>query len=58
MSEKQIVRYLELSSRMLQIMLDSGINWKPEYEAELVAIKKELSQMRPIVDAEREKRGK
>ena len=57
MSEKQIVRYLELSSRMLQIMLDSGINWKPEYEAELVAIKKELRQMRPIVDAEHEKRG-
>lgn len=57
MSEKQIARYLELSARMLQIMLNSGINWKPEYEAELVTIKRELRQMRPLVDAEHEKRG-
>lgn len=57
MSEKQIARYLELSARMLQIMLNSGINWKPEYEAELISIKEELHQMRPLVDEEHEKRG-
>ena len=54
MTEQQITRYLELSARMLQIMLDSGVNWKPEYEAELTAIREELHQMRPLVDADHE----
>ena len=53
----QIHRYLELSARMLEIMLNSGINWKPEYEAELKAIKAELHELRPLVDAEHEKKG-
>ena len=57
MTTNQIHRYLELSARMLEIMLNSGINWKPEYEAELKAIKMELHELRPLVDAEHEKKG-
>lgn len=55
MTEKQITRYLDLSVRMLELLL-SGINWKPEYETELEAIKKELYESRPLIDAEHEKK--
>lgn len=56
MTNDQIHRYLELSSRMLEIMLNSGINWKPEYAAELESIKAELYELRPLVDAAHKKR--
>lgn len=42
MTPEQITRYLELSARRIKIILNSGIDWKPEYEAELQRIDKEL----------------
>lgn len=57
MKPEQIAKYLELSARMLYITLNSGINWKPEYEAELEQITEELYRMRPLVDAEHERRS-
>ncbi len=52
MTEKEVLRYLTLVDRKLDICLNSGVNWKPEYEDELTSIDKELSQLRILVDAE------
>ena len=56
MTEKEILRYLSLLDRKLTIHLNSGINWKPEYEEELVNIDRELAQLRILVDTEHSKR--
>lgn len=56
MTDKEISRYLELANRRSFIVLHSGIDWKPEYEAELKAIDRELTRLRALVDQEREKR--
>lgn len=63
MTEKNILRYLDLVDRRLKILTsgDYQLNWKPEYEKELESIDKELAQLRPLVDAEyaiRRKRGR
>lgn len=57
MTEKEILRYLSLVDRKLTIHLNSGVNWKPEYQEELVNIDKELTQLRILVDAEYAKRN-
>ena len=56
MTEKEVLRYLSLVDRKLTIYLNSGINWKPEYEEELVSIDKELEQLRILIDAEHARR--
>lgn len=57
MAEKEVLRYLFLVDRKLTILLNSGINWKPEYEDELKSIDMELVRLRKLVDAEHIKRG-
>ena len=56
MTEKEVLRYLSLVDRKLTIYLNSGINWKLEYEEELVSIDKELEQLRILIDAEHARR--
>ena len=56
MGEKEVLRYLSLVDRRLQIIIDSSINWKPEYEQELESIDKELAQLRILVNAAHSKR--
>ena len=56
MSGKQIMRYLTLTDRYLFILLHSGVDWKPEYGLELEAIKKELAELRVLIDGEHQKR--
>lgn len=51
MSEKQILRYLDLVNRWLYIILHSGIDWKPEYKPELDRIDKELAELRKVIDS-------
>lgn len=51
MSEKQILRYLDLVNRRLYIILHSGIDWKPEYKPELDRIDKELTELRKVIDS-------
>lgn len=55
MSDKQVLRYLQLVDRRLYIILNSGINWKPEYDQELEKIDRELAGLRKIVETAREK---
>lgn len=44
--------YLELVERRTQILVESGINWKPEYEQELEGIDKRLAVLRRKVEEE------
>lgn len=57
MSEQQILRYLYLVDRRLYIILNSGINWQPEYGPELEGIDKELMKLREVVESAKIKRG-
>lgn len=57
MTDKEVLRYLTLVDRKLDICLNSGVNWKPEYEEELTNIDKELSKLRILVEAEHTRRG-
>lgn len=57
MNEKKVLRYLFLVDRRLEIILNSGVNWKQEYEDELKSIDMELDNLRRLVDAEHIKRG-
>ncbi len=53
MTEKEILRYLELADRKLDIVVNhSGIDWKPEYEEELKNIDQELVGLRRLIDRE------
>lgn len=56
LTEKNILRYLGLVDRRLKILL-SGVNWKPEYEDELLQIDKELTKLRILVDEEHRRRA-
>lgn len=51
MSDKQVLRYLQLVDRRLYIILNSGINWKPEYGQELEEIDRELAELQKAVAA-------
>lgn len=53
MTDQQVLRYLELVDRLLWINLHSGVDWRPEYEAELEAVRAELAVLRPLVETER-----
>lgn len=55
MTDQQVVRYLTLVDRKLQILLDSGVNYKPEYAEEMEAIDKEIAELRPLIEQERRK---
>ena len=57
MTAQQVSRYITLANRIACINAHSGIDWKPEYGPELERIRKELAELRPLVDAEHQKRG-
>lgn len=46
----QITRYLDLVDRRLEILMHSGIDWKPEYAPELQAIDREIAELRKVID--------
>ena len=56
MTEKQVLRYLELVERKSYILCHSGMTWKPEYNQEMEQINKELEELLPLVEEERRKR--
>lgn len=58
MIDKQVLEFLSLVDRRLQILLNSGVYWKPEYEAEMQAIDARLAELRPLVEKEHERRNK
>lgn len=46
MTVNQIARYTALVKRRSELLLCSGISWKPEYEKELQSIDTELTELR------------
>ena len=46
MTVDQIARYTALVKRKSEILLHSGVNWKPEYSEELMNIDRELAGLR------------
>lgn len=57
MTAEQVQRYIQLASRKAYILTHNGVEWIPEYEKELQQINQELALLRPLVDAEHEKKG-
>ena len=57
MTDKDVLRYLYLVERRLEL-LDAGVDWKPEYEAELEAVNQELKELRGLMEQEHERRTK
>lgn len=52
MTGKEVCRYIDLVDRRVFIISHSGVDWKPEYAAELEAIDRELAELRRKVDQE------
>ena len=52
MTDKEVCRYIDLVDRRVFIISHSGVDWKPEYAAELEAIDRELAELRRKVDRE------
>lgn len=52
MEAKEVNEYLELVERRKQILVESGINWKPEYEQELEGIDERLAVLRRKAEEE------
>ncbi len=52
MTDKEVCRYIDLVDRRVFIISHSGVDWKPEYAAELEAIDRELAELRRKVDQE------
>lgn len=57
MTARQVSRYIDLVNRRMYILNHSGVDWKPEYGLELNEIEKELAELRPLINAEHQKRG-
>lgn len=55
MTDKDVVRYLQLVDRKLSI-LTAGIDWRPKYGPELEAIDKEIRGLRRLIDREQARR--
>lgn len=49
LDSRQINRYAALANRRSFILLRSGASWKPEYEAELEQIDRELKALRALM---------
>lgn len=56
MNKHDVSKYIDLLHRRTFILLHSGIDWKPEYEAELQQINQELALLRPLVDQKHSRR--
>lgn len=56
MTDQQVSRYLCMVSRLAYIHAHSGVDWRPEYGAELEAVRAELAALKPLEEMERRKR--
>ena len=56
MTAEEVLRYIQLASRKMYILTHNGTEWLSEYEEELQQINQELALLRPLVDAEHDRR--
>ena len=54
MELKTVNKHVKLVNRLMWIMDHSGISWKPEYAEEAEQIRKELKEMRPVIEKAKE----
>lgn len=54
MTEEQVLRYLDLVNRKLELM-QIGKDWKPEYDQEMEEINRELAELIPLAERERKR---
>ena len=57
MTVKEMNRYMRLVNRLMWIMDHSGVSWQPEYAEEAEQIRKELKDLRPIIEEARRAKG-
>lgn len=57
MTVKEMNRYMRLVNRLMWIMDHSGVSWQPEYAEEAEQIRKELKEIRPIIEEARRAKG-
>lgn len=57
MTIKEMNRYMRLVNRLMWIMDHSGVSWQPEYADEAEQIRKELKELRPIIEEARRAKG-
>lgn len=56
MTDKQVLEYLDLVNRKLEIYANSGVTWKPEYAEEMRRIDARITELLPLVEAERKRK--
>lgn len=56
MTDKQVLEYIRLVDRKLEIITAPAGQWRESYTKELEEIESRLAELRPLVDAEYEKR--
>lgn len=54
MELKIVNKYVKLVNRLMWIMDHSGVSWQPEYAEEAEQIRKELKEMRPVIEKAKE----
>ena len=54
---KIVNKYVKLVNRLMWIMDHSGVSWQPEYAKEAEQIRKELKELRPIIEEARRAKG-
>ena len=57
MTLQETNRYMSLVNRLMWIMDHSGVSWQPEYVDEAEKIRKELKELRPIIEEARRAKG-
>lgn len=55
MTLQETNRYMSLVNRLMWIMDHSGVSWQPEYADEAEKIRKELKELRPIIEEAKKK---
>lgn len=58
MKLKEMNRYMSLVNKLMWIMDHSGVSWDPKYAEEAEKIRKELKELRPIIEEARKKQKK
>ena len=53
MTIKEMNRYMRLVNRLMWIMDHSGVSWQPEYAEEAEQIRKELKELRPVIEKQK-----
>lgn len=57
MTDKQVIEYIDLIHRRMQILINSGVSWKPEYTDEMKRIDARITELLPLVEEMRKEKS-